>query len=104
MPSTLLKRLYSGEETVKKSSYKRGPRFGPDMIKHQQTTPTSIPVVEKSIQTPVVEEVKHEVVDVVVEANNAVVPVIDEQKEVAVEIVVEKQQETTKSNPERRRR
>lgn len=95
---------------MKKTSYKRGPRFGPDMIKHVQpastvtsTTPVVIPVIESPVQTVIVEKTDSKIAEVV-EATEVTVPVVDERKEIVSEPVVEKQQETIKTNNERRRR
>lgn len=107
---------------MKKTSYKRGPRFGPDMIKHVQSTPTTIettipaipttttvPVVENPIQTVVVEETSSKTVEVVevvevVETIEVIAPVVVESKENTSETIADKQQETAKINNERRRR
>ena len=89
---------------MKKSSYKRGPRFGPDMIKQEQQTQT--PVVEKSIQpaqAPVVDEKKEEIVEKIDTIEATVVEQLEEVK-VVVEPIVEKQQETTKTASDKRRR
>jgi hypothetical protein len=108
MPSVSYKRLYPGEEAVKKNSYKRGPRFGPDMIRHEQHIST--PVVEnptQPVQVPVVEEKKIVVVDTTETIEETpVAPVLEQSEEIkhVVEPVVEKQQETTKNASERRRR
>lgn len=102
---------------MKKTSYKRGPRFGPDMIKHVQSTPTTIettipvipttvPVVENPIQTVMVEETSSKTVEVVevVETIEVIAPVVVESKENTSETIADKQQETVKINNERRRR
>jgi arginase family enzyme len=89
---------------VKKPSYKRGPRFGPDMIKQEQ--PTQAPLVEKSIQpaqAPVVDEKKEEIVEKIDTIETTTVEQLEEVK-VVVEPTVEKQQETTKTASDKRRR